>query len=231
MRQLYYEFVSRGLLANTLPDTTGGRPARSGRWASQGSGGKVMAVAMLLLVGCNQPQTESRTVPGPFAVRSTPTTATSWAPAPRTKSAGCSIKNGLPEPACTPGAIDPKVTQTNISTTICSRGYTATVRPSPYAMERIKLEEMAAYGLEGQRLDDYQLDHLISLELGGSPADMANVWPEPWVGEGNAHQKDATENFLNREVCRGTVPLIEAQRQIATDWLAVYRQNGLKPSS
>ena len=47
--------------------------------------------------------------------------------------------------------------------------------------------------------------------------------------DGNAHEKDAVENFLHAEVCRGTVNLVEAQRQIATDWLAVYRQNGLKP--
>ena len=41
--------------------------------------------------------------------------------------------------------------------------------------------------------------------------------------------KDAVENSLNREVCRGSIALVEAQRQIATDWLAAYRQNGLKP--
>jgi hypothetical protein len=45
----------------------------------------------------------------------------------------------------------------------------------------------------------------------------------------NAHQKDAVENLLNREVCRGTMQLAEARRQIATDWLAVYSQNGLTP--
>jgi hypothetical protein len=68
-----------------------------------------------------------------------------------------------------------------------------------------------------------------SLELGGAPADVANFWPEPWTGEPNAHEKDAVENYLHAEVCRGTMQLVEAQRQIATDWLAVYRQNGLKP--
>jgi hypothetical protein len=45
---------------------------------------------------------------------------------------------------------------------------------------------MAAYGLTGQRLSDYELDHLIPLELGGAPAEAANLWPEPWNGEPNA---------------------------------------------
>ncbi|MCW2898087.1 MAG: hypothetical protein JWO67_352, partial [Streptosporangiaceae bacterium] len=37
----------------------------------------------------------------------------------------------LPDPACTPGAIDPAVNQSNIKSTICSPGYTGTVRPPP----------------------------------------------------------------------------------------------------
>ena len=64
------------------------------------------------------------------------------------------------------------------------------------------------------------------LEVGGAPQDLANLWPESWTGDANAHMKDAAENFLNREVCRGTIPLAEAQRQIATDWLSVYKARG-----
>jgi len=122
------------------------------------------------------------------------------------------------------------VTQANIFSTICSRGYTATVRPPVDVTDRIKHDEMAAYGLTGQRLGDYELDHLVALELGGAPTDVANLWPEPWTGDGNAHEKDAVENFLNHEVCRGTMQLAEAQRAIATNWLAVYRTHGLTPT-
>jgi hypothetical protein len=39
--------------------------------------------------------------------------------------------------------------------------------------------------------------------------------------------KEAVENFLNREVCRGTILLAEAQHEIATDWLAVDRSHEL----
>lgn len=89
---------------------------------------------------------------------------------------------------------------------------------------------MAAYGLRGQPLSQYELDHLIPLELGGAPADAANLWPQPRTGDASAAMKDAVEVFLNREVCRGVLPLTEAQRQIATDWLAVYRERGLRPT-
>jgi hypothetical protein len=88
---------------------------------------------------------------------------------------------------------------------------------------------MSAYGLQGQRLRDYELDHLVPLELGGAPQNVANLWVEPWNGDANAHMKDAVEIFLNHEVCRGVMPLAAAQGQIATDWLAVYRSRGLSP--
>jgi hypothetical protein len=55
-------------------------------------------------------------------------------------------------------------------------------------------------------LADY--DRLVPLELGGAPNNVANFWSEPWIGNGNAHMKDAVENFLNREVCRGTMQLV-----------------------
>jgi len=148
----------------------------------------------------------------------------------RTKTSGCASQGGLPDPACTPGAADPRVTQATIGSTICAPGYTATVRPPANVTDKIKREQMIAYGLHGKALADFELDHLVGLELGGAPADVANLWPEPRAGEGNAREKDAVENFLHREVCRGAMQLSEAQRQIATDWLAVYRNHGLQPT-
>ena len=156
--------------------------------------------------------------------------ASAWTPAPRTKTAGCVSQGGLPDPACTPGAIDPRVSIATTAGTICTSGYTATVRPPVSVTDRIKREQMAAYGLQGQRLADYELDHLVSLELGGALADVANLWPEPWTGDANAHQKDAVETHLKREVCSGAVSLADAQRMIATDWLAVYKGRGLTPA-
>ena len=57
-----------------------------------------------------------------------------------------------------------------------------------------------------------------------------NLWPQPWTGDAKAHMKDAAESYFNREVCGGDLALAEAQREIATDWLAGYRSHGLSPA-
>jgi hypothetical protein len=147
----------------------------------------------------------------------------------RTRADGCITQGGLPDSSCTPGAVDPRVTESVIGSTICGRGYSEAVRPPANVTDKIKREQMSAYGLQGQPLAGYELDHLVSLELGGAPADVANLWPQPLIGDANAHMKDAVETFLHREVCRGVMQLNEAQRQIATDWLAVYRAHSLQP--
>jgi hypothetical protein len=173
------------------------------------------------------PTVQAPTVLPTAAVPAATVRATAWMPAPRTKTSGCVSQGGLPDPACTPGAIDPRVTAATTGATICTSGYTATVRPSVAVTDRIKQEQMAAYGLQGQPPSSFELDHLISLELGGAPADVANLWPQPWTGDTNAHQKDAVETHLKEEVCKGVVSLADAQRMIATDWPAVFRGRGL----
>jgi len=148
----------------------------------------------------------------------------------RTKTAGCVSQNGLPDLACTPGATDQRVTQANIATTICRRGYTTTIRPSLTVTDPIKKDRIAAYGLLGQSQSAVVLDHLVPLELGGAPQDMANLWPEPSNGSANAHMKDSVEHYLNSQVCSHNMQLGEAQHQIAADWLAVYKSHGLAPA-
>lgn len=124
--------------------------------------------------------------------------------------------------ACTPGAMNPAVTQTTIHRTICQAGYTATIRPPVTVTDKIKTERMAAYGLTGRRPADYELDHLVPLELGGAPSSVANLWPELWAGPDGAHTKDKLENRLHREVCAGQITLGAAQREILTAWTRRY---------
>ena len=69
----------------------------------------------------------------------------------------------------------------------------------------------------------YEVDHLIPLELGGDNT-ITNLWPESAEPAPGFHQKDKVENFLHRQVCSGTMSLTEAQRQIATDWIVVWRR-------
>ena len=136
------------------------------------------------------------------------------------------VEDARPRPKLTPGAIDPRVTQENIRSTICHRGYTKTVRPPASYTGDLKRKQIARYGYEDRRLRDYEEDHLISLELGGSPTSPKNLWPEPRhvIGGWGADAKDQLENELHRRVCHGELPLAEAQRAIATDWIAAYKQ-------
>jgi hypothetical protein len=142
----------------------------------------------------------------------------SWTPAARTRTDGCISLDGRPDAACTPGAVDARVTQDNIAQTICTAGYSERVRPPTSYTTPLKRQLMAAYGLSNEALADFELDHLISLEIGGSPRDPANLWPEPWTGPMNARQKDTVENFLHDQVCQGQMALADAQRIIASDW-------------
>jgi hypothetical protein len=64
----------------------------------------------------------------------------------------------------------------------------------------------------------------VSLELGGAPADPANLWPEAYASNSGARTKDRVENRLHALVCRHQVPLRAAQRAIATDWVRAYRR-------
>jgi hypothetical protein len=130
----------------------------------------------------------------------------------------------LPDSARTPGAINPAVTQADIGQTICVSGWTATVRPSSSVTTALKVEQLqSGYTYNGDMsTSDYEEDHLISLELGGSPASPLNLWPEPYTGAGGARVKDQVENKLHSLVCSGALPLATAQTDIATNWWAAY---------
>ncbi len=114
-------------------------------------------------------------------------------------------------PALTPGALNPDVTPATIRQTICSRGWTATVRPPSSYTSELKLEQMRVYGFAGSPAD-YEEDHFISLELGGAPHDPKNLWPER---RPQANTVDLVENDLNAQVCSGQLSLADAQRKLA----------------
>lgn len=120
----------------------------------------------------------------------------------------------LPDPKCTPGVFNPAVTQRTINKTICVSGWTATVRPPVSVTEPIKFSLMKKYG-RTDSVRNYELDHLIPLELGGSPASIKNLWPEPRSGEFGSYSKDGWENKLKREVCNGTLKLAAARKIMA----------------
>ena len=143
-----------------------------------------------------------------------------------TSSIGASPNLALPNPRVTPGATNPAVTPLTINSTICIVGYTRRIRPAESYTEALKFRQLdGGYNLRGDtRASDYEEDHLIPLEVGGSASAPANLWPEPRHLAWGASRKDRLENALHRLVCSGAVPLRVAQRVFATNWIAGYRR-------
>ena len=138
----------------------------------------------------------------------------------------CHSVNGLPDRHCTPGAAYTRVTQADIGRTICVTGWTARVRPPESYTENLKREQIAEYGYRDKRLHDYEEDHLIPLEIGGSPRSVRNLWPE-YDGGRIPNPKDKVEDALRTAVCAHRVRLAAAQRAIARDWKTAEQVLGL----
>ncbi len=132
----------------------------------------------------------------------------------------------VPNPTVTPGAI-----ATTSRTAVCTPGYAGRARNVSLETKRAVY---AAYGLQpagrfrtstaGVRVwqSDFEVDHLVSLQLGGSN-DPRNLWIESYRTQPyNAWAKDALENRLHWLVCHGRLPLVEAQRAIRVNWIAAY---------
>jgi hypothetical protein len=115
------------------------------------------------------------------------------------------------------------VTQANIGSSICLAGWTAPVRPPESYTERLKVQQMAAYGDLGP-VSAYEEDHLIPLELGGSPASPSNLWPE--IGA-LRNPKDSVENAARRAVCKGSLGLAAAQLAMSANWIVFGEQLGV----
>jgi hypothetical protein len=102
---------------------------------------------------------------------------------------------------------------------VCTSGYASGARDVSDA------EKAAVYARYGVAWVPYahEVDHLVSLELGGSNV-IRNLWPEPYAGRWGARTKDVLENRLHDLVCEGRLALRSAQRQEARDWVAAYRK-------
>ncbi len=129
----------------------------------------------------------------------------------------------LPRHDLTPGAVDPRVTQRNLDSTICRPGYSASIRPPFKYTNAMKHRLMRAYGVAGS-IHDYELDHLIPIGVGGCPDCESNLWPEPRNIFPGAKEKDEVEDYLHRQVCASALPLAEAQEEIASNWYEVYER-------
>ncbi len=84
----------------------------------------------------------------------------------QTKTSGCSANQILPDSACTPGAV-----LTTRQPLFAKVGYTKTVRD---VSEATKKKVFAEYGIPYREHSNYEVDHLISLEIGGGN-DISNL--------------------------------------------------------
>ena len=124
----------------------------------------------------------------------------------------CRSRKGMPDRRCTGGAAR-RVTARQV----CGRKRAQTAPPSARMVDSV----FAEYGVFGSR-SRYRIDHLISVELGGTSV-AANLWPQPRSGSLNAGQKDRVEAYLLRRVCGRKLGLRSAQTKLARNWVAAYR--------
>jgi hypothetical protein len=121
----------------------------------------------------------------------------------------------LPVRSLTPGA-----TGNADITALCAEQTLA----KPTIPEAVRSEILHDYRMERVPEPEYELDYLITPELGGI-ADRRNVWPERYDSRvWNAHVKDELERLLAQLVCQGRLDLVTAQRDIAANWIAAYKK-------
>jgi hypothetical protein len=132
------------------------------------------------------------------------------------------IANVLPDPAKTPGAINPTISQSNIGSTICVPTYVASLVASP-SKTASAARQLVDRDYPGQSPSLYQVDQLIPLSLGGARDDARNLWLQTWTGPQSAGHKDKLEAVLNEMVCKRQISLALAQRVIASNWVAAIQ--------
>jgi hypothetical protein len=197
--------------------------AESGQHLTKPNGHLIMARARLVITA----MAIACLMSGPTAVAAASgvlPVGRSYTGAPPVPAPGaCHARGVFPDPRCTPGATNPVVTQSDIASTICAPGWPSSVRPPESYTEPLKRRLMASYG-DKYAIRDYELDHLVSLELGGAPSDPRNLWPEFGA---SPNPKDRVEDAAHKAVCDHKLSLAIAQIDIATNWVSLAERLGL----
>jgi hypothetical protein len=144
---------------------------------------------------------------------------------PPTKRCVPRMSNGFPLPdlTCTPGASNPTLPVETLRNpefkTECVRNDATTdeQKAVTYAWYAIKHPDPNSGAMQ-----TCELDHLISLELGGSDQ-LENIWPQCGPAgvvlvERYFKRKDTVENYLAKQVKNGLMNLSDAQKGIVDDW-------------
>lgn len=126
------------------------------------------------------------------------------------------------------GVPNPAVTQKTISHTICDtkkyvkladgslkedangNSWVYWQRPSVYFTNKLKTALVGKY-YPGHSLNEFELDHVISLEAGGSPDDQRNLRLQKWD---DARNKDTLENQVHKDICSHKITLRQGQAKL-----------------
>jgi uncharacterized repeat protein (TIGR02543 family) len=136
--------------------------------------------------------------------------------AKRTKVAGCTVRGPLPDRRCSPGAIY----EDAVPPLICAANYPATVKAVPVSEQNRVYTE---YGIKRPRsAGAYEMDQIVPVELGGSD-NIANLYPEAATPAPGYKVKDKLERKLRSLVCSGHLSLRLAQRDLASNWVLLYK--------
>jgi len=126
----------------------------------------------------------------------------------------------LPNPVTTPGVLNPAVSDATKAQTVCKANWTATVRPPVSYTDKLR----AADVMPGHHPAEFELDHLLSIEDGGSPTSPQNLWDMIYADHYGARVKDVLETKMHRLYCAGTVTLDQARAALSPNWLVGYVQ-------
>jgi hypothetical protein len=129
----------------------------------------------------------------------------------------------IPDPNCSPGAINPTLTLKVLKT----KGFTTKCVREQATSKKQKEATYKWYGIpkpknNSGKTQTCELDHIISLQLGGADT-LENLWPQcgpSGVALSKRHfkLKDDVENYLARQIKAGNINLEDAQKGIAEDW-------------
>ncbi len=89
--------------------------------------------------------------------------------------------------------------------------------------EDMRRKVFAAYGIKSPHAEEFEVDYLITPDLGGTES-IRNLWPQPYSVRWNASVKDVLEQRLHELVCSHKLDLATAQHDIAVDWIGAYKK-------
>jgi hypothetical protein len=122
----------------------------------------------------------------------------------------------IPNVSLTPGATNPVGIQE-----VCGSRLSTN---DPAVPDPLKREVLREYGVNDASANAYEIDYLVTPQLGGA-TNIRNLWPQPSLNTvWNARVKDALEDRLHNMVCSGQLDLATAQRDLSRNWVAAYKK-------